>query len=98
MPHQPESRSFLNPWTFGLIVVLVVFLCYINYMCVEHFKTKQDKAKFVQEKTYPMFYGGSASFTQYKELVPTADAVEYADVKKLYKDNKFTADNLIQVV
>ena len=65
---------------------------------MEHFKTKREKAEYVQKKTYPMFYGGDASFTQYKKMVPSADAVEYSDVKKLYKNSKFTLNELESVL
>lgn len=93
-----RTMSDINFWTLGFVIVLAVFLIYINMMCAEHFKSKRDKAEFVQKEAFPLFYGGDVSYKQYKNLIPNADAVEYTDVKNAYKTNKFTVSDLEKIV
>lgn len=93
-----EDESYLNPWSMALIVVLILFVFYIHRMCVEHFESKREKAEYIQKNMYPLFYGGDASYSKYKEVVKDADAVEYYDLKKAYKSNQFTVDHLEKIV
>lgn len=93
-----QKQSYLNMWTIAIVVVSIMFVIYVRQLCVEHFKNKRDKAEFVQKNMYPMFYEGDATFGKYKQLVQGADAVEYYDLKKAFKQNKFTVDNIQNVV
>lgn len=85
-------------WTIACLLILVLCVCYLQHVCVDHFKSKREKAEFVQKNMYPEFYSGTESYGKYKNLVGDTDAVEYHDVKQAYRDNKFTTEQLTKVV
>jgi len=70
-------------WTIALLVILVVFLFYVNRNCSEHMQNKVERAKMIHEKTKPVFHGGDHSYEKFRKEVPDTDSVEYMDVRNL---------------
>jgi len=86
-------------WTIALIVILVSFLFYVNTMCRDHFQSKRkERAELIFDKAKSVFEGGDHSYGKYKESIPRTDSVEYTEVRDLYKSNKFTVENIEQVI
>lgn len=91
-----QSKSVMG-WYVALAVVIFIFLIYMRKICIEHFASKREKAADIQKKMYPYFYEGTATYQTYKTKIG-GDAVEYNDVKKAYKDNKFNVEEISNVL
>lgn len=94
---EPCQSRGVNVWYMALAVVIIIFIVYMRKICIEHFASKREKAEDIQKKMYPHFYEGTATYQTYKTKIG-GDAVEYNDVKKAYKDNKFNVEDISKVI
>lgn len=85
-----------NVLQLAALVALIIIVAYVV-------RRKCMKDKFVSERAQQVFNGakplfeqteGKPAYSAYKTHVPGADPVQYADLKKLWKDGKFTPENV----
>lgn len=82
----------------AIALICIIVIMYTNHVSTDHFKSKREKAEFIQQNTFPAFYNGNMTYGKYKDLVQKTDAVEYYDVKDTFKKNQFDVNHIEKVV
>lgn len=88
----------MNLYYVAIVLVCLLLILYTNHASKDHFKSKREKAEFVQQNTFPDFYNGSMTYGKYKDLVKKTDSVEYYDIKNTFKKNQFDVEHIEKVV
>lgn len=83
--------------TIGVAVAIVIVLVFVALLLMalkENFATKREKAAAVSD----WYKSGGRSYKSYRAKIPSADIVEYTDVKKILTAGDATVDKLSNAV
>jgi len=109
----PNIGDVLNIQLKNIVIVIAIItlLLILWYFTRNESFTMEEKkviAADIHEKTKPLFSGGSSngngsasvSLDKLKSTIPeyNPDAVLYTDLKNLAKDDKFSVNNIIDVL
>jgi hypothetical protein len=77
--------------TIALCIALLIIICLIIYLIYQHegFMSPDERAKVIMDK--PTILN---DYSTYKKHLPDSDAIEYMDLKKINKSDKFTMANV----
>ena len=93
-PIKMADKSFLKGFALGIVVMLAILIIGGAVTQKENFVSAKAHEVFSQAKPLLEAKAGKPSFSEYKMNVPGADAVQYDDVKKLWKKGEFTPEKI----
>jgi len=89
----------LSVYILGLVILGIIVLCIICRKCeeCEWFENKREKAEDIYRNTIDLLANGE-NYTTMKKRVNYIDPVIYTDIRELYKNNKFTVNDIQTVI
>jgi hypothetical protein len=95
-PNQPCATN---------IAIVVLIAAAVIYYCVRCRHRRRDgfvshRAQEVHHSSQALFdrTGGSASYSEYKTTLSTADPVIYTDTRRLWKEGRLTPEEVEKIV
>lgn len=102
VPCPPRTPpNFKVAATFAAIVLIAIILIYMLYERAH--KKKQDRfasnqARVVTVRAREVFADKDASYTKYRASVPSADPVQYNDVRRLWREGQLTPEHVQDIL
>jgi len=95
------TRTRMNNQTIAIIIVILILAFYwlvIRKGSKEGFASA--RAHQVYDKSRELFdkSSGKASYSEYKQAIPSAEAVLYTDTRNLWKKGTLSPDNVQSVL
>jgi len=87
--------------TIHIVIIVVLVLLIALYVCrsqKEGFVSQQARQVYSQSRELFEKNGGTPRYSEYKSVVPNADAVLYDDVKKLWSRGKLSPEAVQAVI
>lgn len=104
-PACPEADCPASGVQVAFLLVISLLVVYLVVCFLGGHRDKREnfvskKAREVHDRAREVFEegGGDANYSKYKNRVPGADPVQYADVRRLFREGKLSPHNVEDVL